>query len=213
VIVKALVVGQLQTNCYVIGDSETGKGAVIDPGGDARDILDAADGLQICYVINTHAHFDHVMGNSEVMQALSDRQEVAPELVAHPEAGPLLAADAGARWFGLAPVPSPQPDRFVNDGDRLSLGRLSLEVIHTPGHSPGSISFYCASAGVLYAGDVLFRQGVGRPDLPGGDWGTLVSSIRDRLFAYPDETVVYPGHGPSTTIGHEKRHNPYLRGM
>lgn len=218
VIIEALVVGLLQTNCYVIGDEEAREGAIIDPGGDVERILNTVDrlgaslhaNLRVKYVINTHAHFDHILGNSRVIQSLSGLQKASPELVVHSQAAPLLAADGGARWFGFASTPSPRPDRLVSDGDVLPLGELSLQILHTPGHSPGSISLYCATAKALFAGDVLFQQGVGRSDLPGGDWATLINSIRNRLFALPDDTKVYPGHGPLTTIGLEKRNNPFV---
>ena len=205
-----LVVGLLQTNCYVIVDDNTRAGVVLDPGGDAKRILDATSDLCIHYVINTHAHFDHVVANREVLTALRDRQDTIPQLVVHSEAGPLLAMDGGASWFGFAPIKSPKPDRFVDHGDTLCMGQLSLQVLHTPGHSTGSVSFYCPSERALFVGDTLFRQGVGRADLPGGDWNTLLDTIRDQLFAFPEDTAVYPGHGPSTTIGDEKRHNPYV---
>lgn len=214
-IIETLVVGPLQTNCYIIADPQTGQAAIIDPGGDAPQILSAIaqmpGQLQARYVINTHAHFDHVLANSEVIAGLTKRQEQAPELVVHPSAAPLLAADGGARWFGFAPVPSPPPDRFVKDGDTLLVGGLALQVMHTPGHSPGSISLYCAAETAVLVGDVLFRRGVGRVDLPGGSWDTLMSSIQNRLFPLADETKVYPGHGMPTTIGEEKRGNPFVR--
>lgn len=212
-IVKTLSVGQLQANCYVIGDAAAGVAAIVDPGGDASKVLAAADGLVVRYVIDTHAHFDHILGNREVMQGLAARQENAPELVLHAQESSLLVADGGASWFGFVPRPSPQPDLFVRDGDVLRLGALALRVLHTPGHSPGSISLYCASEGVLFSGDVLFRRGVGRTDLPGGDWSTLLKSISETLFALPDDTMVYPGHGPPTTIGEERRANPFLKGI
>lgn len=210
-LVKTLHVGQLGTNCYLIADRGTKEGAIIDPGGDVDRILDSVDDLCIKYVINTHAHFDHTLGNGGVMQALSDHQETAPELVAHSRAAPLLSAGGGAAVFGFRSVPSPTPDRFVKDGDVLVLGQLTLCILYTPGHSSGSISLYCAASKLLFVGDVLFRQGVGRTDLHGGDWAALMDSIRNRLFILPDETVVYPGHGPSTTIGEEKRMNPWIR--
>jgi glyoxylase-like metal-dependent hydrolase (beta-lactamase superfamily II) len=214
-LIKTLVVGLLETNCYVIADSQTGEAAIIDPGGDAPQILSAVaqmpGQLQVRYVIDTHAHFDHVLGNSEVMEGLTKRQQQFPELVIHPAAAPLLAADGGARWFGFAPVPSPEPDRFVEEGDTLLLGEFALQVMHTPGHSPGSISLYCAAEGLVLVGDVLFRRGIGRVDLPGGSWDVLSHSIRHRLFPLADGTRVYPGHGMPTTIGEEKRGNPFVR--
>ncbi len=219
-IVETLVVGLLQTNSYVIVDEGSGEGAIIDPGGDAGQILNTVRELDtrldvdlaIKVVVNTHAHFDHVLDNGKVMEQLSRLSDAPPKLVAHPQAAPLLAAGGGARWFGFQSAPSPEPDLLVEDGDVLSLGQLSFQVMHTPGHSPGSITLYCAEEKALFVGDVLFRQGVGRPDLPGGDWATLMDSIRTRLYTLPDDTVVYPGHGPATTIGQEKKSNPYVGG-
>lgn len=209
-IVKTLMVGPLQTGCYLALDGKDGPGAIIDPGGDAERILDAAQDIEIRYVINTHGHFDHIAANAEVMRVLSERQQIPPELVTHEKALPLLAADGGAAIFGFHVPPSPQPDRLIDDGDELILGASRMSVMHTPGHSPGSISLYCASEGLVFVGDVLFQRGVGRTDLPGGSWMTLMESIRDKLLVLPDDTVVYPGHGPSTTIGAERRGNPFL---
>jgi hydroxyacylglutathione hydrolase len=212
-IVETLVVGLIQTNCYVIAEESTREGAIVDPGGDADQILGVVDRLQlqVKYVANTHAHFDHTLANGQVMRGLGERQKTPPSLVTHPAAAPLLTQGGGARWFGIPSMPSPEPDLLVNDGDVLPLGHLSFQVLHTPGHSPGSISLYCAAEKVLFDGDVLFRQGVGRTDLPGGHWNTLLHSIQNRLFVLPDDTVVYSGHGSSTTIGWEKRANPFLR--
>jgi hydroxyacylglutathione hydrolase len=209
-ILQTLVVGLLQTNCYIVGEQESGQAAIIDPGHEALRIVKAAQSLEVRYVINTHAHFDHMQGNAQVLEALARRQETPPELVAHPDAAPLLAACGGASMFGFEPVRSPAPDRLVKDRDTLTLGQLSFEVLHTPGHSPGSISLYCATEKVVFAGDVLFRQGVGRTDLPGGSWPTLMDSITRRLFTLPDDTAVYPGHGMPTRIGLEKRDNPFI---
>jgi hydroxyacylglutathione hydrolase len=210
-LVRALTVGTLQTNCYVIEDAEGGVGAIIDPGAEPGRILRTVDGLQIRYVINTHAHFDHTMANAAVMEGLRAQQAALPQLVVHTQAAPLLAADGGAGLFGFRSVPSPKPDQFVGDGDTLSLGSTTLRIFHTPGHSPGSISLYSAEDGALFVGDVLFWRGVGRADLPGGSWSILLESIRSRLFTLPDTTRVYPGHGPPTTIGEERGGNPYLR--
>ena len=209
-IVKPLSVGALGTNCYVIAERTGGAGAIVDPGGEAARILDTARPFAIAYVIDTHAHFDHIAANAAVLQSLRETQASPAELVAHPQAAPLLAADGGASLFGLPPVSSPLPERLVEAGDTLALGSAVLRVLHTPGHAPGSISLYCEQAGIVFVGDVLFQRGVGRSDLPGGSWSVLKASITEQLFALADDTVVYPGHGPATTIGAERRGNPFL---
>lgn len=217
-IVKTLVVGLVQTNCYVIADEETGHTAVIDPGGDVERIVSTVQktstrfkaDLCVDYVINTHAHFDHVQENGRLLEQLAKVQSEPPMLVTHRQAVSMLSIGGGAELFGLRAVPSPDPDLLVQDGDVLSWGNVAFQILHTPGHSPGSISLYSAKENCVFVGDVLFAQGVGRTDLPGGNWKTLMDSIRDRLFALPDDAVVYPGHGPSTTIGREKHSNPFL---
>ena len=223
-IVETRIVGLVQTNCYVIADEETGHMAVIDPGGDVERIVSAVQEVgarvqgrpSVVYVINTHAHFDHVLENGRLLGQLARLrparvQAAGPELVAHPQAVPLLSIGGGAELFGLRPASSPMPDRLVQEGDVLEVGRCAFRVLHTPGHSPGSISLYNADAKSVFVGDVLFAQGVGRTDLPGGDWQTLLASIRNRLFELPDDTIVYPGHGPVTTIGRERQSNPFLK--
>jgi len=212
--IETLVVGSLQTNCYLVADEDTQEAMIVDPGADEETILKTVERLklQVRYVVNTHAHFDHMLANKPVLEALVARQASPPELVAHAQAVPLLQQSGGASWFGFPAVPSPLPDRQVGEGDILTVGGLSFQVMHTPGHSPGSISLYCRQENALLDGDVLFRLGVGRADLPGGSWHTLESTIRSRLFALPDHTVVYPGHGPPTTIGEEKRNNPFVSG-
>lgn len=217
-IVKTLIVGLVQTNCYVIADEETGQMAVIDPGGDVERIVSAVQEVgarvqgypSVACVINTHAHFDHVLENGRLLEQLVRLQSAAPELVAHPQAVPLLSIGGGAELFGLRPASSPAPDRLVQDGDVIAVGRCTFQVLHTPGHSPGSISLYSGDEKSVFVGDVLFAQGVGRTDLPGGDWKTLLASIRGRLLELADDTTVYPGHGPVTTIGRERQSNPFL---
>jgi glyoxylase-like metal-dependent hydrolase (beta-lactamase superfamily II) len=172
-------------------------------------LLDAE--VRVQYVVNTHAHFDHVRANGPLLANLRLAQETPPQLVAHAEAIPLLAQGGGASLFGFRITPSPEPDLVVEEGDVLRLGAHDFQVMHTPGHSQGSISLYCAAENVVFVGDVLFRQGVGRYDLPGGSWALLQTSVRSRLYTLPDSTVVYPGHGPATTIGGEKKSNPFVR--
>jgi len=207
VIVHAIPVGITQTNCYVVGCEETQEGVVIDPGGNPKRILKAVEenGLTIRYVLNTHCHFDHMAANAEIVAA------TGAVLALHPAELPLLQARGGAALFGVQVKESPLPDVKLEDGQVLEVGTLRFQVLHTPGHSPGGMTFYLEEEGAAFDGDVLFAMGVGRTDLPGGDWDTLMNSIREVLFALPDGTVLYPGHGPQTTVGREKRANPWVR--
>ena len=206
-IIATLPVGLIQTNCYIAGCPETKAGAVIDPGGDPERILAEVErqGLSIKYVLNTHAHFDHTDANGAIVRA------TGATLALHPLDLPLLKASGGAALFGLQADPSPLPDLELQDGDELEVGTLRFQVLHTPGHTPGHVCFYEQAEGVLFDGDVLFQRSIGRTDLPGGSYQQMMDSIQRVLFALPEETVVYSGHGPATTIGDEKRLNPWLR--
>jgi glyoxylase-like metal-dependent hydrolase (beta-lactamase superfamily II) len=205
-IIKQLPVGPIQTNCYIAGCEETKEGVVIDPGEEAERILAEikALGLTIKYILNTHAHFDHILANRSLVQATG-----AP-LALHPLDLPLLRQNGGASLFGFEVPASPEPDLALAEGDTISFGTYTFQVLFTPGHTPGHVSFYEAKAGVVFDGDVLFAGGIGRTDLPGGDYETLMASINDKLMVLPDETVVCSGHGPVTTIGRERATNPWL---
>jgi hydroxyacylglutathione hydrolase len=206
VILHTIPVGITQTNCYVVGCEETQQGVVIDPGGHPKRILTTLEesGLTIRYVLNTHCHFDHMGANAEIVAATG-----AP-LALHAAELPMLQARGGASLFGVRVKESPLPDMELEDGQVLEVGSLRFQVLYTPGHSPGGLTFYLEEEGAAFDGDVLFQMGIGRHDLPGGDFKTLMHSIRKILLALPDETVLYPGHGPQTTVGQEKRSNPWI---
>jgi hydroxyacylglutathione hydrolase len=205
-IVKQLTLGMVQTNCYIAGCEDTGEGVIIDPADEAARILAEVQqlGLDIKYILNTHAHFDHILANGEVMQATG-----AP-LALHPLDLPLLQQNGGANFFGIDVPPSPEPDMELAEGDVIEFGQYRLKVLFTPGHTQGHVSFYEADANIIFDGDVLFASGIGRTDLPGGDYETLMHSINEELMTLPDETTVYSGHGPVTTIGRERASNPWL---
>jgi glyoxylase-like metal-dependent hydrolase (beta-lactamase superfamily II) len=206
VIIEALLVGMIQANCYILGDEKTRKAVVIDPGGDAPVILQAlqARDLTPVAILATHGHFDHVEGLAHLTQATG-----AP-IYLHEADLPLVRGmvDQG-RLFGVRVEPAPEPTRFLEGGDEVTVGELTLTVLHTPGHSPGSVSFRIENA--VFVGDLLFAGSIGRTDLQGGDYNTLIRSVRDKIFTLPEDTLVYPGHGPTTTVGTEKRMNPFFR--
>ncbi|MEJ2154195.1 MAG: MBL fold metallo-hydrolase [Desulfobacteraceae bacterium] len=201
-------VGPLQANCFIVGCEETRKAAIVDPGGDADRLLSLLEKekLEAAAIINTHGHFDHVGGNKAVKTA------TGAELMIHKEDAPMLAhlTQTAAAW-GLRAEDSPVPDRLLEDGDLIDFGNLQFKVIHTPGHSLGGICLHVESEQALFVGDTLFAGSIGRTDLPGGDYDTLIRSIQTRLFVLPDETAVYNGHMESTTIGQEKRFNPFCK--
>jgi hydroxyacylglutathione hydrolase len=205
-LVERLVVGMLQCNCYLVACEDTKEGIVIDPGGDAPLILDRVKelGLSIKYVVNTHGHIDHIAANRPVKEA------TGAQIAIHRDDAEWLVSDQGAyaRMLGVS-SPGPPADLLLEEGDEIAFGNERLEVIHTPGHSLGGISL--VGDGVVFCGDTLFAMGVGRVDLPGGSWETLMNTIRTRLFTMPDDTVAYTGHGPETTIGREKQFNPWFK--
>jgi len=205
-IVIQLPVGAIQTNCYIVGCEETKEGVVIDPGGDSELILAEVEkaGLTIKYILNTHAHFDHILANGPLVKATG-----AP-LAIHPLELPMLRAGGGAAAFGLEVPPGPEPDMELAEGDKISFGTHTFEVLFTPGHTVGHVSFYEPDTDIIFDGDVLFAGGIGRTDLPGGDYETLMNSITEKLMILPDETTVCSGHGPVTTIGRERAGNPWL---
>lgn len=208
--VTSFTFNPFQENTYLVINGKK-ECFIIDPGcyftGEADELtgLIASEGLTPLRLLNTHCHLDHIFGNS----LMNKRFGLRPWI--HALEQPILDGSAAAGlMYNLPFDPSPAPEGYLQDADHISWGEDSLEVILTPGHSPGSLCFYAESQGILIGGDVLFRESVGRSDLPGGDPGALERSIREKLYALPDKVVVYPGHGPSTTIGHEKKYNPFV---
>jgi glyoxylase-like metal-dependent hydrolase (beta-lactamase superfamily II) len=205
--VICLTNGAFAENCYLVADPATSEAVLIDPGEEPGLFLGrlAAERLTLRAVWLTHGHLDHILGVDEIVTRTG-----APVYL-HPADRPLYdAAPQQGAWLGIpAPVP-PAPDRELADGDTLSVGKLTFTVRHLPGHSPGGVAII--GHGVAFVGDALFAGSIGRTDLPGGDPETLLRGIRNVLLALPDETVVYSGHGPETTIGEERRTNPFLTG-
>lgn len=204
-IIEFMPVGPIMANCYIIGCKETNEAVVIDPGDEAdRILLKLADlKLKVKYIINTHGHFDHVGANGKMKEATK------AELLIHALDAPMLGSlSQAAAAFGLKSENSPPPDKTIDDGDVITFGKISLKVIHTPGHSPGGISLH--TNGYLFVGDTLFQGSIGRTDLPGGNFNTLISSVQNKLFPLGDSVRVFTGHGPETTIGREKRYNPFV---
>lgn len=202
-----LPLGPMQTNCYLLACQATRQVAVIDPSWNGRAIAQTADnqGYIISHILLTHSHFDHVGGLAELKDAVD-----APIYI-HPEAVPMLEqANLSARLFQMS-IPDPPPaDEMLAESQVLAIGNLQAHVLFTPGHAPGHVSFHLPAHQVIFDGDVLFQGSIGRTDLPGGDYDLLMRTIREKLMVLPDDTQVLSGHGPATTIGRERRYNPYL---
>jgi len=197
--------GILEANCYLVYDKASDEGVIVDPGGDTTPLLKEIEqrGVTIKAILNTHGHFDHSAGNAELAS-------FDVPLGIHPDDHDLLAEGGGAAWFGFPPVPAMQPTIALTEGFEYMVGNLRLRVLTTPGHTPGSVCLYIPEENALLTGDTLFASGVGRTDLPGGDPRALTESLK-RLLALPPETIIYPGHGPMSTLAQEKRHNPWLK--
>jgi len=206
-IFETLEVGPLGVNCFILGCATTREGIVIDPGGDVGRIAEIVQrhGLKIRYILNTHGHFDHVGGNLQAVRAFG-----APLLIHAGDADLLGRIAEVAGMYGMQGENSPAADSFLTDNMEITFGNHRLNVMHTPGHSQGGCCFYLDAEKLVITGDTLFADSIGRTDLPGGSHQKLLDSIRTRLFTLPDEVAAYPGHGPKTTIGHEKRNNPYF---
>ena len=212
-IIRHLVTGPLQVNTYIVGDEASGEAVVIDPGGQASEILRIieGEGLTLRRIINTHAHFDHVTGVEALKQAAG-----VPFHLHRADLPILQSFGRQLAYFGLPASAPPSVDEYLEEGQTIAIGETTLRVLFTPGHSPGHVTFVgdTPAAGsnsrVAFSGDVLFQGSIGRFDLPGGDYQLLMRSIREVLLPLGDDTVIYPGHGPSTTLGQEKRWNPFL---
>jgi len=206
--VKQMEVGSFAIFAYIVACKETNDALVIDPAAECDRIYKEAEarGYTIRYIVNTHCHVDHIMGNKRM------KELTGAEIAIHEIEAPALVHQSPHSFQMFGGEPSPPADRTVRDGDTITVGNTSLSIIHTPGHSPGSISLY--HPGMVFTGDTLFVGSVGRTDLDGGSWETLLASVKNKLFALPDDTVVAPGHnyGDATrsTIGREKVYNPFV---
>jgi len=208
-ILRELVVGMFGSNCFIVGSEATNEGMIIDPGADANAILKAVKDLDlsIVLIVATHNHMDHIGALAKVKEATGadyavhelDVEGMKPEVF-----GRMVGVVMGGGFKA-----APKPDRLLHEGDVIEIGDLKFSVLHTPGHTPGGISLL--GDGIVFSGDTLFNLGIGRTDMHGGDFATLMDSIVNKLLTLPDDTIVYPGHGPSTTIGDERKRNPFLR--
>lgn len=205
--VRVMEVGALGANAYLVEHGASGSAVVIDPGGDAGEILSAAaeEGLRVERVLLTHGHFDHVGAVAEIRKKTGAKVHIHADDVAR-----LTSASRQGLIFGLRVPDQPAPDAIVAEGDRIPFGGGEFLVLHTPGHTPGCVSYVLG--GWAFVGDLIFAGSIGRTDLPGGSYDDLIASVRAKIFTLPDDTVLLPGHGPATTVGVEKRTNPFFSG-
>jgi hydroxyacylglutathione hydrolase len=204
---EILPVGPLQCNCSIFGDEQSREGLVVDPGDDVDQVLAIIrrHQLKVKAIVITHAHIDHIGGAQKLKQATG-----APVYMNANDAELKKMLSIQAGWLGMPEPEQVDIDAPINDGDRVIMGAAEFHVLHTPGHTQGSVSLWIPSEGKLVAGDTLFRDSIGRTDLPGGDGRQILRSIHDKLLPLPPETVVIPGHGDNTTIGREREFNPFL---
>jgi glyoxylase-like metal-dependent hydrolase (beta-lactamase superfamily II) len=207
---EILPVGMLQCNCSIFGDEQTREAMVVDPGDETERVLEVVrrHGLTVKAIVITHAHIDHIGGAQKLKSATG-----APVYMNTNDTGLQKMMEVQAAWLGTRTPEAVEIDVDAKEGERVAIGAAEFHVLHTPGHTPGSISLWIPSEVKVVAGDTLFRESIGRTDLPGGDGRQILRSIRDKLLPLPDETVVIPGHGENTTIGREKRFNYFLQGL
>jgi hydroxyacylglutathione hydrolase len=205
---EILPVGMLQCNCSIFGDEQTKEAVVIDPGDEIGQILRILErhGLRVKAIVITHGHIDHIGGARKLKDATG-----APVYMNAEDQDLYDHLDVQAGWLGMPTPERTEIDSYAREGDRITLGPAEFQIIHTPGHTQGSISLWIPAENKLVAGDTLFRDSIGRTDLPGGDTGKILRSIHNKLLTLPDEVVVIPGHGANTTIGRERVHNPFLQ--
>jgi hydroxyacylglutathione hydrolase len=204
---KGLTVGLLEVNCYILGDEETKEAVVIDPGGDEDEILDvlSRNKLQLKLIIDTHGHFDHVDANQPLKEATG-----AKIAIHEADAQMLHKPSAEAMFFTGNRLRLSQPDILLKENDILTFGQYRLKVLHTPGHTPGGISLVLEDHTYVYVGDLLFAGSIGRTDFPGGSFDDLINAVKTKIFPLGDNYSVYPGHGPVTTVGQERKYNPFF---
>ncbi len=202
----AMEVGSLGTNCYIVYCEQSRKAAVIDPGGDASAIISriTQENLVVEYIINTHGHADHIAANAKVKEATG-----AMILIHQADADMLTSAHRNLSAFMGGGITGGAAGRILKDGDTIEIGSIRFKVLHTPGHTPGGISLLTDN--ILFSGDTLFAESIGRTDFPGGSFRQLIQSIKEKLMVLPDDVTVYPGHGPQTTIGWERKMNPFIQ--
>jgi len=200
--------GPVVTNAYIVADPTTGEAVAIDPAWNGEKIVDEVKrrNWRITNIWLTHAHFDHLGGVTGVVKNIHP----PPPIALHPDDLPLYQMQGGAHYFGIRIDPAPEPSIELHHGDIMRLGEVDFEVRHTPGHTPGHVVFYCSAEKLVFCGDVIFKGSIGRTDLPGGSYQTLINSIHTQILSLPDDTVLLTGHGPETTVGEERLHNPFL---